>query len=307
MPKPSDLCQNPYCKTPLRPGKSKCHACGEYNVSAPPNLDFAPGDDGTRLLSEVVADNVPRLRTGPWDKNFGYCGNGKPNHKCKKCGIAISSVAILAGGPGVGKSTIGLQIGNAMAGATGKEFFYVGAEEDAEQVKDRAVRLEMPFLNLIRIVPLENIEKVSIEAILEARFGNICGVVVDSTQVFARDPEEAVELCLTFKRWASKYKFPFIAISQVTKEEEVAGKMQFQHAGDTTILASKGGEDEIFDVYDDNGNVIEVPGKKIRMFDTDKNRFGPADEEVKTHFLMTDKGLKYVELAEEDEDDGDDE
>jgi DNA repair protein RadA/Sms len=298
---PSPILDCSLCGTRLRKGKYRCHSCGAFNI-ADESPKFDAKNDGTILLSDVTTIRTPRIRTGPWDRNFGFCGKEKPHSNCGKCGLAINSVTLLSGAPGVGKSTICLQIGDSMAGATRKEILYVGAEEDAEQVKDRAIRLSLPNLNLIRIIPIENMADVSLDAILAARHEELCGVFVDSMPGFTDDPEEAVRIITHFKReFSAKYKIPMIVINHILKDGDAAGMMKLQHSPDATVEAEKGGPDEIFHVLDDGGDAVEMTG--VITFRTKKNRNGPTGDLVDTHYIMTDEGLQFCELEEEEDDD----
>src|SRR5271167_3807178 len=123
-----------HCRAHMGRGTYRCGRCKKWN--------FGPGsgygdDDGTLLLGDVPEQDVARLRTGPWDVNFG----APP-------GLPTGAVVILGGEPGVGKSTIALQWSAAIAMAPENTkalpVLYLGAEENARQVKGRAVRLGLP-------------------------------------------------------------------------------------------------------------------------------------------------------------------
>jgi DNA repair protein RadA/Sms len=178
-----------HCRAKMAPGKYRCERCKQWNLG--------PGsgeDDGTVLLGDVPEQPVPRLRTGPWDVNFG-----------DPPGLPSGSVVLLGGEPGVGKSTIALQwsAAIAMAPENTKELpvLYLGAEENAAQVKMRAARLNLPgLLTRVRILPLERMQDASLDRLIARP---LAGMVVDSIPGFTQDPERAVELVGVFKQAAT--------------------------------------------------------------------------------------------------------
>jgi len=210
--------------------------------------------------------------TGPWDICFGG-------------GIVTTSVTLIGGEPGAGKSTMSLQLSNEIARITNREIIYVGAEESAEEIKHRAMRLELTHMHLIRVHPMGS--NADLGAILLNRKPS--AVILDSLPGLVSDPEMAVELCGRFKDYAVELNCPIIVIDHVTKDNEFAGFKALEHKVDTTIA---------FNV-DDGG---------LRYLTTIKNRFGPAH--VSVMMKMTEKGLflgKHTEDNDEDNDDNEDE
>ena len=254
-----------FCTFKLPRNRFQCPSCRQWNHGSAKLI--LPGDDGTILLSEVEGSNVTRYRSGPWDKNFG------------EGGVATTSVNLIGGVPGAGKSTLLLQLISSLALTTKKEALLIGAEENEKQVKDRGIRLLLPGMNRIRILPVEKQVGASLESIIE--FRRPCCCVIDSIQSYAKNPDQQVEICGTLKLWATKLDCPFFVVCHVTKEEGLAGLMTLQHAVDMTSI-----------LYNEKG---------IRVFHTEKNRFG--QDQVDTFYEMTGTGLREIEDPDKDEED----
>jgi DNA repair protein RadA/Sms len=260
----------------------KCIRCKRWSFS-----DLSQGDeDGTVLLIDVPEAIVPRLQTGPWDVNFG-----------SPPGLPTDSVTLLGGEPGVGKSTIALQWSSSIAcspEATGREVLYLGAEENARQVKARAVRLQLPGLDKIRIVPLERMGDISLDRILTRK---LCGGVVDSIPGFTNDPDQAVEIAAAFKGWASKLNLPFVLINHITKDGDQAGLMKLQHAVDISLEMTKAQGEMIvmIDPFTGQSEKVHEP----RTLRTEKSRYGPSGTE--TYYAMTGQGLAVKTLSEDED------
>lgn len=251
--------------------KAQCPSCRFWNIQV---VVTNPDDDKTILLSETLEAHVTRIETGPWDECLGFhiTDDGK-----KHVGMVTTSVILLGGVPGAGKSTLSLQMADAIAGKTKREVLYISAEESNAEIRSRAKRLKLKNQKLIRLVPIG----VSVE------LGDIMlnrkpvALIADSLPKIAPDSADAVSFCEKLKSYAIELNCPVIIIDHVTKEEEFAGMMALQHAVDTTLL---------FTVYDD----------QVRELKTVKNRNGASGTKVLLN--MTETGL-VLRLEEEDEED----
>jgi predicted ATP-dependent serine protease len=155
----------------------------------------------------------------------------------------------------------------------------VSAEESKEQIKARAVRLQLANLAKMRIYPMG--ASSDLGAVMQAR--KPAAVMVDSLPGLTPNLEDAVELCKRFKEYAVDLNVPVIFIDHVTKDREFAGLMALQHEVDTTLL---------FTVIDDVRR--ELAGVK--------NRFGPIR---RVELDMTERGLMLgLPDVDEDEDEG---
>lgn len=252
----------------------RCPSCGSWNTGGA--LDD-PSQDQTVLLGDATVAALKQLQTGPWDPCFGQQLVGKKT----VMGIVNTGVTLLGGAPGAGKSTLSLQLATSIIRATKREIIYLEAEESTEELKARAVRLQVSveMMNQIRVIPMGSSADMA-STLLNRKPS---AIIIDSLQgLCGTDLEAQVEFCKALKDYTMRLKAPAIVISHVTKEEGFAGLMSLQHAVDTTAL---------FTVYDDG----------VRELKTVKNRFGPSNVEML--FNMTALGLVKREESEDDEED----
>jgi DNA repair protein RadA/Sms len=254
----------------------RCDACGAWNqiVEEPEERGAGPrppaAAGGRRIelvdLSAVSAD-APRQAVGlpEFDR---VCGGG----------LVAGSALLIGGDPGIGKSTLLLQVVCRLAGAQGEACLYVSGEEAVEQVRLRAARLglaEAPVL----LAAATNVHDIA--ATLDARDGPRFAVV-DSIQTAYLDALEsapgtvaqvrasAAELI----RIAKKRGVCLFLVGHVTKEGMIAGPRVLEHMVDT-VLYFEGERSHQF-----------------RILRAVKNRFGATDEIGV--FEMTDGGLREV-------------
>jgi len=258
------------CDSKLPSDKTyKCPSCGGYQFRAPVKSSEPGGSkDGlTVLLGEIQENEVKRLLTGPWDKAFGG-------------GIPDSSVTLLGGMPGAGKTTLDLQIADAIACASGRECLYIATEQIPKELKAYGARLQLKSMMGIRVLStLTGSEALGqLDAICD-RY-KPAGVMIDSLSGLTNDPNDQVFVCHTFKLIAVRSNCPVIIIDHITKSDDFAGLMKLQHEVD--ILLS---------LY------VEEDGRRnLRPM---KSRFGPSYTD--TYLDMTDHGLVASARREDDE------
>lgn len=191
-------------------------------------------------------------------------------------GIVEGSLTLLSGEPGIGKSTITLQICGNIA-AQGKSVLYFSGEESVEQIVIRAHRLGITS-ELIQINTENNIE--NILSSIDSHKPDF--VVVDSVQVLSSNemPSGAgsvnqVRFCTEALMHAAKlWNRPVLLIGHVTKEGTLAGPRTLEHLVDT---------------------VLYIEGDRyhnLRLLRSTKNRFGSTNEVAV--FEMEEKGLMEV-------------
>jgi DNA repair protein RadA/Sms len=191
-------------------------------------------------------------------------------------GIVSGSAILIGGEPGIGKSTLMLQVMKNLA-MGGRKVLYVSGEESASQIKLRADRIGAQAKDLLVLV------EVSLEKILEQiRKTEPAMVVIDSVQtVYSSDlmsapgsvgqvREASSRLILA----AKKSSIPVFLVGHVTKDGSIAGPKVLEHMVDT-VLYFEG----------DSGHAYRI----VRSM---KNRFGPANEIGV--FEMRDRGLQEV-------------
>lgn len=191
-------------------------------------------------------------------------------------GIVPGQAVLLAGEPGIGKSTILLQLSNIL-----KKTLYVSGEESVSQIKIRADRLGIKNKG---IALLEETDVDAIIATAQAQV-DLSALIVDSIQTIstgdlsglAGSVGQVRESTFRLIQFAKRNNIPLFIVGHVTKEGTVAGPAVLAHLVDT---------------------VLWFEGDKtltMRMIRAVKNRFGPTDEVG--IFTMTDKGLESVENA----------
>ena len=237
------------------------------DASAPPDLlraDPSAAAAKPRLLHEVDAAAVPRLATGI-DELDRVLGGG----------LVPGSVVLVAGEPGVGKSTLALQLATRVRCRA--PVLYVTGEESPEQVRLRADRLPDLPENLVLVA------ETGVEA-LAAPWREIAPelVIVDSVQTLRTERVESApgsvaqvrESAALLAGTAKSHAAVLVLVGHVTKEGAIAGPRVLEHLVDV-VLYFEGDR-----------------GHAFRVLRARKNRFGPTDEIGV--FEMTAAGLEAV-------------
>lgn len=190
-------------------------------------------------------------------------------------GFMSDSLVLMVGNPGIGKSTLTLQICEKMA-ALGRKVLYFSGEESTEQIADRGNRLGLS--QPIKLLNINHLE--SILATIESEKPGF--VVVDSVQVMASEEVASHAGSITQVRYvteqlmqvAKQTNIPILLIGHVNKEGNLAGPQVLTHLVDTVLFL----EGDRF--------------HQFRLLRTTKNRFGAVDEVGV--FQMNEKGLQEV-------------
>ncbi|HTI66496.1 MAG TPA: DNA repair protein RadA [Caulobacteraceae bacterium] len=255
----------------------QCSACGGWNTlveegsaTVPPGaLAPARGAKGRAHLAFETLDldtpSPPRIVTGV-EEFDRVCGGG----------VAQGSAILVAGDPGVGKSTLLLQVA-AHAALRGANCAYITGEEAVEQVRARAQRMGLGAapVKLAAETALRDI----VEGLKKERFDL---VVIDSIQTLWSDQLEAGPGSVTqvraaageLVRLAKKRGVAVILVGHVTKDGQIAGPRVVEHMVDA-VLSFEGER-----------------GYPFRILRGTKNRFGATDEIGV--FEMSDAGLREV-------------
>ncbi len=225
---------------------------------------LAASGGAAQRLSEVVNRDDPRIATG-LDELDRVLGGG----------LVLGSVTLLGGDPGIGKSTMLLQAGDALSAATST--LYVTGEESLRQVGLRARRLGVTGDRL------QLLAETSMETILEqTRVLDVRVLIVDSIQTMhvadvESSPGSATqvrETAAALVRFAKSTGVSVLIIGHVTKEGVIAGPRILEHMVDTVLYFESDA------------------GSRFRLVRAVKNRFGAANEVGV--FAMTEQGLKEV-------------
>ena len=265
------ICQN--CGYETAKYLGKCPDCGQWNtlveeVALPASTTknkIVLNDTKPCLIGEIEVDKSIRFTTGieEFDRVLGG-------------GLVQGSIVLLAGDPGIGKSTILLQTGKSIC-KDGRKALYVSAEESASQVKLRAQRLGVKSDSLY-IYSQTNFE--AIKRQIEEIKPEI--LIVDSIQAVYSDeitssPGSVSQIreCTNILMDIAKNKnITVVVIGHVTKEGNIAGPKVLEHMVDTVIYFEG-------DRY-----------KSYRLLRCMKNRFGTTNEVGV--FNMCDDGLHEI-------------
>ena len=191
-------------------------------------------------------------------------------------GIVPGTLVLLGGDPGIGKSTLLLQVAEKLS-TTGATVLYVSGEESERQIKLRGERLRIQPASLL-LLPETNLENI----LREVDRVQPSVIIVDSIQTtFSSDIESAPgsisqirEVAAQFLLLAKTRSIPVFLIGHVTKEGSIAGPRALEHIVDT-VLYFEGERHH-------NHRIVRAT----------KNRFGAANEVGV--FEMTSSGLKPV-------------
>ncbi|HEY4268556.1 MAG TPA: DNA repair protein RadA [Galbitalea sp.] len=218
-----------------------------------------------RPITEFVADEVTHWPSGiaEFDRVLGG-------------GIVPGAAILLSGEPGVGKSTLLLEVAS-RAAAGGMRVLYVSAEESVSQVRMRAARTGalQPSLFLAAEVDLAvilgQIEQIDPQLVI---VDSVQTVASSQSEGLAGGPSQVREVASTLIRVAKDRNLPVLLVGHVTKDGTIAGPRLLEHLVDV---------------------VCQFEGDRqtsLRFVRALKNRFGPTDEVG--CFEMTGDGIAEV-------------
>ncbi len=257
-PKTLYICQSCGHESPRWSGR--CPQCREWNtfVETIASTSSSKLQSKVQSLNEVATGASSRISTGigEFDRVLGG-------------GIVPGSVILLAGEPGVGKSTLLMQVASSVGA------LYVSGEESGSQLKLRADRLQIKVGN-IQILP-----ETDVDAILSSH-SSYPLVIVDSVQTLTTQDLSAGAGTISQVRegarrlslWAKEVGIPLILVGHVTKEGSIAGPKVLEHTVDVVLYL----EGDKFHAF--------------RLLRAHKNRYG-SDQEVGV-FAMGERGLSEV-------------
>jgi len=253
----------------------KCPECGEWNSlveERAPTVRRGAARNGFKLrevaavaYDEIASQDDVRVPSGvtEFDRVLGG-------------GIVPGTLVLIGGDPGIGKSTLLLQVADRLS-ASGTTVLYVSGEESERQIKLRGERLKIEAANLY-LLPETNLENIFHE-VERLKPG---AIIVDSIQtVFSAMIESAPgsvsqvrEVAHQFLMLAKNRSLPVFLIGHITKDGSIAGPRTLEHIVDT-VLYFEGERHH-------NHRIVRAT----------KNRFGAANEVG--IFEMTAAGLMPV-------------
>jgi DNA repair protein RadA/Sms len=263
------ICQS--CGADSAKWLGRCNSCGEWNTYVEQRIPKGPARSSAvekrneaqpQYLIEVTSDPVSRIDLKNKEINRVLGG-----------GVVPGSLILIGGEPGIGKSTLALQVALKLEEQT----LYVSGEESPEQIKLRAERLGggngqcqvLAETNLQAIINQVNHSKPRL-------------LIVDSIQTLYSDEIESApgtisqvrDCAAQLLRMAKETHTPVVLIGHITKEGSIAGPKVLEHIVDT-VLQFEGDSHHIY-----------------RILRANKNRFGSTSEIGV--FEMTGAGLKEI-------------
>ncbi len=269
------VCQD--CGSAHAKWAGKCDACGAWNsmveeqapgAAGPPGLGRASNRKGRRIdFVGLKGGSAPPPRKQTGVAEFDRVAGG---------GLVEGSALLVGGDPGIGKSTLLMQVAARIAAT--HSTFYISGEEAIEQLRMRAARLGLDAAP-VQLAAATNVRDV-ITTLDQPGAANL--VIIDSIQTMYVDSLDSAPGTVAqvrassheLIRLAKKRGFALILVGHVTKEGAIAGPRVMEHMVDTVLYFE--GE----------------RGHQFRILRARKNRFGPADEIGV--FEMTDKGLQEI-------------
>jgi DNA repair protein RadA/Sms len=270
MPAQSLIFNCSHCGAQFSKWTGRCLECGSWGTIL---KDLAPkqkeqtknqtyASTPTVSLEEILKKTVERIKThsAEFDRVLGG-------------GIVPGSLTLLGGNPGIGKSTLALQLALLIP-----KTLYISGEESTEQIKLRAERLQKTTSSTMRLANEPVVEKIN-ATIRELKPPL---VIIDSIQTLTSEEAEGEPGALSqiktatakILETAKSTNTAIVIIGHVTKEGVVSGPKTLEHLVDTVLY-----------LEGDNENIY-------RILRTVKNRFGPTDEIG--IFEMKEYGLEEV-------------
>ncbi|MBQ4478732.1 MAG: DNA repair protein RadA [Bacteroidales bacterium] len=267
-------CQN--CGTRSATWLGRCNVCGQWNTFVEEVIQRSPSkkrenvvvDSQPQLLKDITGDTSVRISSGIGELDRVLGG-----------GIVQGSIILLGGDPGIGKSTLMLQLA---LNIKNTKVLYVSGEESATQIKLRASRMQLDSDNCYIVN----------ETSLQAIFSHIDSIkpnilIIDSIQTLQTDTLDSSagsisqirETASELQRYAKQTATTIFLIGHITKDGVLAGPKVLEHIVDV-VLQFEG----------DNKFVY-------RLIRATKNRFGSVSEIG--IFEMMQNGLREVDNPSE--------
>ncbi len=269
------VCQSCGAKSPKWIGK--CNSCGEWNTyveeiiskpAAKSNFGIIQSSNSPLLLTDHKVRKEERISTN--NKEFNRILGG---------GLVLGSVVLIGGEPGIGKSTLALQIA---LGLNSIKSLYICGEESISQIKLRADRIgnENENCYFLSETSLETLiyqfEQFKPELIFIDSIQTLQTETIESSPGSISQVRECTNKILKYAKITST---PVILIGHINKEGSIAGPKVLEHIVDT-VLYFEGDKNYLY-----------------RILRSTKNRFGSTSEIG--IFEMLSEGLKEVENPSE--------
>ena len=257
------------CKAQAPRWQGQCPQCQGWNTLEPVLLQSGAAQGSSlnrpvdlRALPQRLEDRISSQLSGL----DGILGSG----------FVPGGVILLGGEPGIGKSTLLLQVAASME-RSGKGVIYVSGEESLSQIRSRAERLDMLGGRLTAMASNQA------DDILACMEDGPALIIVDSVQTMVSSRAEGLPgsvnqvraVATSLVERAKQTGVTVILVGHVTKDGQIAGPKLLEHMVDT-VLYLEGDKEHLF-----------------RILRVVKNRFGPSNEILL--FEMKDRGMSVIE------------
>ena len=275
MSKTAFYCQN--CGNHFPKWLGQCSACKEWNTlieevvynpkKAPVGLSKNEASSKPEKINEIDNSNNPRIRIKDEELNRVLGG-----------GIVPGSLILIGGEPGIGKSTLLLQISLALK----NKVLYVSGEESQQQIKRRADRMQDSsdscyILNETNVEAIiKHINSVQPELVIIDSIQTLQTDAIDSSPGSVSQIKESAS---HFLKYAKKTNLPILLVGHITKDGGIAGPKILEHMVDV-VLHFEGDRNHIY-----------------RILRSKKNRFGSTAEIG--IYEMLNNGLRQVKNPSE--------
>lgn len=248
----------------------RCPECGQWETFKATEPDAAQDSSPPASPQSIV--EIPLEANGRWPTGIGEFD------RILGGGVLKGSTILIGGEPGIGKSTLMLEVAGRLAKSAKSPVLYVSGEEAPAQIKLRARRLGLASEKNLWVLNEQRLRAVC-QVTREAHASTL---IVDSMQtVFANSMKEGLgttqqvgEVAFQLSQLAKSEKIPVYLIGHITKSGEFAGPKAIEHLVDVALYL-EGGRDS-----------------DVRILRAVKNRYG-STEEIGV-FQMSESGLQEI-------------
>jgi DNA repair protein RadA/Sms len=252
------FCQK--CGTPHSKWQGQCNGCKEWNTLVEEVIEKKERKGWVDTKSNNTKGTHPlRIQEIDTDKESRISTNDSELNRVMGGGLVPGSITLLGGEPGIGKSTLLLQISLQING----KVLYVSGEESQKQIKLRAERIDLQNANCYVLS-----ETVTQKIFKQIKLLDPDIVIIDSIQTLQTQYIESssgsvsqIKECASeLIQFAKKTHTPVILVGHITKDGTIAGPKVLEHMVDT-VLHFEGDRNHLY-----------------RIVRAQKNRFGSTDE-----------------------------
>lgn len=266
------FCQK--CGTPHAKWQGQCNGCKEWNTLVEEVVEKSKEKGWSEPKTQKLKGTSPiRIQEIETDKETRITSNDSELDRVLGGGLVPGSVTLLGGEPGIGKSTLLLQISLQIKG----KVLYVSGEESQKQIKLRAERIESKNENCFVLSETQTQKVFKQIELLQPDIVIIDSIQTLQTQYIDSSPgsvSQIKECTSELIQFAKKTNTPVLLVGHITKDGAIAGPKVLEHMVDT-VLHFEGDRNHIY-----------------RIIRAQKNRFGSTAEIGIYEMLST--GLRIV-------------